>query len=459
MGHDCSFLSALDVSSSFDSDARDRHSADFGTEAIGERSTPDAVVRPKTTAEVATILEAATDHGVPVTPYAAGTSLEGNPVPTEGGISMNMMAMDDVLAIRPDDLQIDVQPGVIGSRINEVAAEHGCYFPPMPAANDIATIGGMIANDASGMTTVQYGEVHDWILELEVVLADGTVLTAGSKASKTSSGYNLKSLFVGSEGTLGVITRATLELTTEPTQKRGGRAIFPSLELASTAVTAAVQAGIDVATLELIDSLSAEIANAHVGAGLADNPMVFFECHGVAGKHAIEQLKTIFEENQANSISLASEDERMSELWAARRELAVAMQVYDPTLRPLHPGDVTVPISHYPDIIADAKSLGEKYELLVPCFGHAGDGNVHYTVFVDPDDERMVERGEALYREIVEHAIEYGGTATGEHGIGIGKRPFLRTEHEAEGVETMRRLKRALDPTNTLNPGKIFPDD
>lgn len=458
MTYDCAFLSELDVSVSYTESDRESHAADFGSEAFGFGVTPDAVVRPESTEEVSAVLSAATEHGVPVTPYAAGTSLEGNPVAAHHGISMNMMEMDSVLDVRPADFQIDVEPGLIGSVINETVEAHDLFFPPMPAANDIATIGGMIANDASGMTTVKYGEVSDWVLELQVVLADGSVITAGSKAIKTSSGYNVKELFVGSEGTLGVVTRATLELERLPRQTRGGRAIFPTLDQATEAVFDAVRSGVDVATIELIDGLSARMANAHLDAGLPDAPMVFLEFHSPGVETAVSRCESVFERHDAERFEITADDDRMDELWTARRELAIALQVYDPELRPLHPGDVTVPISKYPEIIRYAKSLGEQHDLLVPCFGHAGDGNVHYSVFVDHDDPEMVERGEEVYRSVVEKAIEFGGTATGEHGVGMGKREYLVTEHGEESVEAMRQLKRAFDPHDTLNPGKIFPE-
>src|SRR6056297_433125 len=258
MTHDCSFLSDLDLSGevSFGDSVRESHAADFGAEERGEGVTPDAVVWPESTADVAAVLPAADERGVPVTPYAAGTSLEGNAVPAHRGVSLDLSRMDAVLEVRPDDFQIDVEPGLLGAQVDEAVASEGLFFPPLPSSGDISTVGGMIANDASGMKTVKYGEIADWVLELEAVLADGTVLTLGSKAVKTSSGYNLKDLLIGSEGTLGVVTRATLELAGRPQQIRGGRALFSTLDDATAAVTDAVQSGVDVAKIELLDSAS-----------------------------------------------------------------------------------------------------------------------------------------------------------------------------------------------------------
>jgi len=437
-----------------DAEALESHATDWGTERGSE---PDVVVYPTETAEVAAVLAAASERGVPVTPYAAGTSLEGNPVPVEGGISMNLTRMDEILDVRPADLQMDVQPGVMGSALDPAAGSHGLFFPPLPSSGDISTVGGMIANAASGMQTVRYGEVADWVLELEVVLADGSVVTAGSKAIKTSSGYNLRDLFVGSEGTLGVVTRATLELAGRPEQRRGGRVLFSSLGDAAAAVTDVVQSGVDVAKIELIDAVSARMGNAYSGTGLPDVPMVFLEFHADHGiDEEIAFCRTVVDAHDPERFELADET-RMAELWQLRRDLAFAIRAYDPDLQPLTPGDVTVPISEYGPLIEHAKGLEAEHDLLVPCFGHAGDGNVHYTVMVDPDDPDELERGEAVYTDIVRRAIAVGGTATGEHGIGLGKRRYLVEEHGEETVAAMRAVKDALDPAGILNPGKIFP--
>ncbi|WP_276247500.1 FAD-binding oxidoreductase [Haladaptatus sp. YSMS36] len=460
MPHDCSFLSDVldEPQVSFGESARNSHAGDWGTPEES-RVVPDAVVFPEATADVSAVLEAANDRGVPVTPYAAGTSLEGNATPSHGGISMDLTRMNAVLDVRPDDFQIDVEPGIMGGAVDEEAAKYGLFFPPLPSSGDISTIGGMIANDASGMKTVKYGEVGDWVLELEAVLADGTVIETGSKGVKTSSGYNLKDLIVGSEGTLAVVTRATLELAGVPDQIRGGRAQFESLDDAAGAVFDAIRSGVDVATIELMDAESAMIANAYTGSNLPDAPMVFLEFHANHGiEEEIEFCKSIFEAHDVLRFEMAADEAAMADLWEARKDMAFALQSWDPDLTPLSPGDVTVPISKYPEIIEFAKRLAAEHDLLVPCFGHAGDGNVHYTVLVDDSDPEAVELGEKIYSNIVRRAIELGGTATGEHGIGLGKREYLDFEHGPETVEAMRAIKRALDPNDTLNPGKLFPE-
>jgi D-lactate dehydrogenase (cytochrome) len=460
MPHDCSFLADLDLEGavSFGDSERDHHAGDWGT-ADADQVRPDAVVFAESTADVSAVLDAADERRVPVTPFAAGTSLEANATPVHEGISLDLTRMDRVLEVRPGDFQVDVEPGVFGSAVNEAVADHGLFFPPLPSSGDISTIGGMIANDASGMQTVKYGEVGDWVLELEAVLADGTVIEPGSKAAKTSSGYNLAELLVGSEGTLAVVTRATLQLAGRPEQIHGGRALFGTLDDAVAAVFDAVRSGVDVAKIELIDPTSAMMANEYSGTSLPDGPMVFLEFHANHGIQAeIEFCRTVFEGHDLDQFEVAAHDDGMAELWQARKDLAFAIESFDPDRTHVSPGDVTVPISEYPAMVRFVKDQAAEHELLIPCFGHAGDGNLHYTVLVDESDPEELARGKAVSERIIRKAIELRGTATGEHGIGTGKREYLVAEHGEGTVEAMRRIKRALDPNDTLNPGKIFPE-
>jgi D-lactate dehydrogenase (cytochrome) len=460
MSHDCSFVTEVLPADrvSFSETDREDHAADWWAGEVGIGVVPDVVVWPESTEEVAAVIRAANDHIVPVTPWAAGTSVEGNAVPEFEGISMDLTRMDAILDVRPDDFQIDVEPGVIGSDVNQAGAGHGLIFPPMPTSADLSTIGGMIANDASGQQTVRYGEVGDWVLGMEVVTGEGEVMTCGSRAAKTSSGYNLTDLLVGSEGTFGVITRATLRLDGRPEQVRGGRAVFADLDDASAAIYDAVRSGVDVAKIEIIDALSARMANAFLDTELPNAPMIFVEFHADHGvDEEVAFCRSIFEAHDVGKFEVGDEA-NAAELWRVRDELGFAVQSYDPDLTPMHPGDVTVPLSEYPPLIRYAKEVGEEHDLLVPTFGHAGDGNLHYTAMVDQSDEAMVERGERVYETVVERALEVGGTCTGEHGIGMGKQGFLEREHGAVGVEMMRRVKQAFDPNDILNPGKLFPE-
>ena len=436
---------------------RNHHSRDWGTADV-DAVEPDVVVWPESTDDVSAVLSAASEHGVPVTPFAAGTGIEGNAVPTHGGISLDMTRMDSILDVRPDDFQIDVQPGALGSEVNEALERYGLFFPPLPTSGDIATIGGMIATNAAGKQTVKYGKVGDWVLELEAVLADGSVVEPGTRAAKSSSGYNLRDLVVGSEGTLAVVTRATLKLAGRPEQKRAGRVVFDSFDTAAAAASDVVRSGVDVAALELIDALSAEAVNAYLGGSLPEKPMAFLEFHA---NHGIEEeldfCRTVLSGYDPLSVEFGDESAQ-ADLWAARRELADATRAYYPDRQSTAAGDVAVPISRYPELIDRIHDLSDECGLPIPCFGHAGDGNVHFDVFADPDDEAEWARGVEAYETVVSEAIRLDGTATAEHGVGRGKRKFMIEEHGADGVRAMRALKRALDPHGILNPGKVLPE-
>jgi D-lactate dehydrogenase (cytochrome) len=436
---------------------RGQHSSDWATEGRVDAQ-PGAVVYPETAEDVSAVVGACDERGVPVTPYAAGTGLEGNAVPVRGGVSLDMTEMDSVIEARPDDFQVDVEPGIYGSAVNDAVEKHGLFFPPLPSSGNISTIGGMVANDAGGMQTVKYGKVGDWVDELEVVLADGSIVEFGSKAKKSSSGYRMRDLIVGSEGTLGVVTRATLRLKGIPQQIRGGRAVFPTLDDAADAVFDAVRSEVDVAKIELVDGTAAGMANDYLGTDLPDSPMVFVEFHA---NHGVEDevafARSVFENHGVTEFEVGADDEA-DELWELRRELGIAIRSADPSLEPMHAGDIVVPISEYPDAVRHIKEVSEEHSVPIPCFGHAGDGNIHYLVLVEKGNEEAIEEGLEIYEGIVKYALSVGGTCTGEHGVGLGKRKFMENEHGEDAVKAMQAVKRALDPNGTLNPGKVFPD-
>jgi D-lactate dehydrogenase (cytochrome) len=436
---------------------RGQHSSDWATEGRVDAQ-PGAVVYPETAEDVSAVVGACDERGVPVTPYAAGTGLEGNAVPVRGGVSLDMTEMDSVIEARPDDFQVDVEPGIYGSAVNDAVEKHGLFFPPLPSSGNISTIGGMVANDAGGMQTVKYGKVGDWVDELEVVLADGSIVEFGSKAKKSSSGYRMRDLIVGSEGTLGVVTRATLRLKGIPQQIRGGRAVFPTLDDAADAVFDAVRSEVDVAKIELVDGTAAGMANDYLGTDLPDSPMVFVEFHANHGvEDEIAFARSVFENHGVTEFEVGADDEA-DELWELRRELGIAIRSADPSLEPMHAGDIVVPISEYPDAVRHIKEVSEEHSVPIPCFGHAGDGNIHYLVLVEKENEEAIEEGLEIYEGIVEYALSVGGTCTGEHGVGLGKRKFMENEHGEDAVKAMQAVKRALDPNGTLNPGKVFPD-
>lgn len=450
-----SVLSADQVSAS--AADRDHHGADWGTPSE-ESLPPEVVVWPESTDEVSAVLGAATERGIPVTPFGAGTGIEGNAVPAHGGISLDLTRMDDIVDVRPADRQVDVEPGVIGAAVDEAVAAHGLFFPPLPTSGDMASVGGMIATNASGKRTVKYGKVGDWVREIEVVLADGSVLTAGTRAEKTSSGYDLRDLIVGSEGTLGVVTRATLSLAGRPEQTWVGRVTFETVGDATAAAADLVGSGVGVSAVEFIDRLSARMVNEYIGSDVPETPTLFVEIqadHGIGEE--VAYCRDVLAAHDPTSVVLEDETGG-ADVWKPRNELADATRAYFPALRSLHAGDIAVPLGSFSTVVEYVHEVAADHEVPIPTFGHAGDGNVHFDVLVDPTDDEAVADAAAIYESIVTRAIELGGTATGEHGIGRNKREFLPIEHGETGVDAMRAVKRAFDPTGTLNPGKIFPE-
>ena len=439
---------------SFEESRRAEYSLDASPH---EASMPDAVVRAASTAEVSRVLEAANERGIPVTPWSGGSGIEGNAIPVEGGIVLSTAELSGV-EVRPADLQAVVEPGVIYDDLNETLADHGLRFPPGISSGSLAMIGGMIATNASGLNSVRYGETRDHVLRLEVVLPDGRVIECGREVAKTSAGYSLKDLVVGSEGTLGVVTEATLSLAGIPAEKRAALVTFPEPEDASRAVSEIIRYGLRPGALEFIDAPSIELINAFSGTDLPEKPTLVVELH--ANNSGIEEdvefARGICTDNGALRWEAAAEDD-MDEIWRARRDVLPAARAYREDWDVAIIGDVVVPISRYPEIVAAVKDIAAELDLLCPCVGHAGDGNLHYVPMIDPDDEAMRERAFELNDRVVERALELRGTSTGEHGVGVGKRKFMTREHGA-AVDVMRAIKETIDPNGIMNPGKVLPD-
>jgi D-lactate dehydrogenase (cytochrome) len=416
---------------------------------------PAGIIWPHTTEEVSRILTWAYEQEVPVTPWGAGTSTEGNPVPTRGGLVVDMTQMDKILEIRPQDLQADVQPGVLRKELNRQAGKQGLFFPPDPGAD--ASIGGMIANNASGVQTVKYGATKDYVMKLTVVLPRGNIIHTGCKAHKSSSGYDLSRLFVGSEGTLGVVTEATLRLTGIPTHFLAITITFDQLEQASQAVAVMIGSGLDPAALELLTPELINLMNREKELGLPEVPSLFCEFHGIS-KAALQETSDLARELctdcGATGFKFGVEANERAQLWRARHE---AWE----TIHRAHPGnetlvvDAAVPISRYPEMIVFSQKLVDENNASGYVFGHAGDGNLHVVLAGDPDNETEWSLLEEINNKIVARAVEVGGTCTGEHGIGIGKRKFMELEH-GESYHLMRQIKELIDPKGLLNPDKIF---
>ena len=416
---------------------------------------PDVVVFAESTDEVAAVLAYADRAGIPVVPFGAGTSLEGHVIPLHGGISLDLTRMSGVVALRPDDLTVTVQPGVTRSQLEAAAGPHGLFFPVDPGAD--ATLGGMAATNASGTTTVRYGGMRAHVLSLEVALAGGRVVRTGTRAAKTSAGYNLTNLFIGSEGTLGVITELTLRLHPIPEFVVVARAAFPSVEAACGAAAAIIGAGVLVTRCELLDAMTIGALNAYKGTTFPESPYLFVEFGGteagVAGD--LEAAREIAEYEGASAFESESDPTARARMWDARHNALHASLALQPGSRAMTT-DVAVPLSELAPAMAHARGALDASGLRGGIVGHAGDGNFHVAFLLDPDDDESIARAERLNTTLVEDALARGGTCTGEHGIGFGKLRYLELEH-GELLPLMRGIKQLLDPNGIMNPGKVLP--
>jgi D-lactate dehydrogenase (cytochrome) len=430
----------------------DLHARD---ESFHESHRPEIVLWPQSAHEISEILEYANEQLISVTPWAAGTSLEGNPIPLYGGIVLDLRQMDRVIEIRPDDLQATVEPGLDFVALNKRLRSFGLFFPPDPGAT--ATLGGMVANDAKGIRAIKYGSTGDHVLKLEIVLPSGQIIQVGSHALRSSSGYDLKSLFIGSEGTLGVFTQITLKLAGIPAEYLAAIAGFDSLDEATPAVAKIIQTGLQPAALELLDAETVRLVNRFKQLELAEVPTLFMEFQG-SSRAALEEdlqiVEAICREQRCLQFQAGLGRAERDRLWEGRYSVHDAIRAGYPR-RAAIVVDVAVPISCYPEIVRCAQNALERSSLIGPTFGHAGAGNLHVEILYQSESQAERERAHAANEAIVLRALELGGTATGEHGIGIGKIPFMAREHGAS-LELMKSVKRLIDPNNIMNPGKLF---
>jgi D-lactate dehydrogenase (cytochrome) len=422
-------------------------------ESYHEAMNPDLVAYPETTQEVAQIVAVCARTNTPVIPFGTGTSLEGHVSAVKGGLSLDTSRMNKIIEVRPADLDVTVQPGVTRETLNKELAKHGLFFPVDPGAD--ASLGGMCATRASGTTTVRYGSMRDNVLSLEVVLGDGRVIRTSSRARKSAAGYDLTRLFVGSEGTLGVITELTLRTYGLPEAMSAAICSFPSLDNAVACVTNVIQLGLPVARAELVDEVYADALNRRSALGLKVMPTILFEFHGSEGgvKHDADEVTALAREHGAESVESATSHQDRNRLWRARHEAYYAGLA----LRPGSKGfvtDVCVPVSRLAECIKETKADIDKTDLLAPIVGHVGDGNFHVSFFIDPARPDELAQAQAINRRMVARALAMGGTCTGEHGVGYGKAEFLAAEH-GEALEVMRAIKKALDPKGIMNPGKM----
>jgi D-lactate dehydrogenase (cytochrome) len=432
--------------------ALDQHAADL---SYHPPQRPDVVVYAVSTQEVAAILRFADDAAVPVVAFGAGTSLEGHVIPLRGGISLDLTRLNDLVALRPDDLTATVQAGVTRSQLESAAGPHGLWFPVDPGAD--ATLGGMAATNASGTTTVRYGGMRSHVLALEVVLAGGRVVRTGTRAVKTSAGYNLTNLFVGSEGTLGVITELTLRLHPIPEHIVVARAAFPTVEAACRAAAAIIGSGVLVTRCELLDALTIGALNAYSGTSFPESPYLFLELGGTEGGVTADLAATreLVEDEGATAFESESDPTARARMWSARHNALMASLALAPGSKAMTT-DVAVPVSELADAIEHARRALDESGLRGGIVGHVGDGNFHVAFLLDPDDAASIARAEALNARLVDDALARGGTSTGEHGIGFGKLAYLEREHP-DLVPLYRGIKELFDPNGILNPGKAVP--
>jgi D-lactate dehydrogenase (cytochrome) len=430
--------------------ALDQHAADL---SYHRPRRPDVVVYPESTAEVAAVLAVADATGTPVVPFGAGTSLEGHVIPVHGGISLDLTRLNAILELRPDDLAATVQAGVTRSQLEAAAGPHGLWFPVDPGAD--ATLGGMAATNASGTTTVRYGGMRTHVLALEVVLAGGRVIRTGSRAVKTSAGYNLTSLFVGSEGTLGVITELTLRLHPIPDDVVVARAAFPSVEAACRAAAAIIGSGVPVTRCELLDATTISALNAFSGTTFPESPYLFIEFGGSGVDADLETTRELTRDEGATAFESERDPTARSRMWSARHNALMASLALAPGSKAMTT-DVAVPVSQLAGAIEHARRALDESSLRGGIVGHVGDGNFHVAFLLDADDERSVAQAESLNASIVADALARGGTSTGEHGVGFGKLAYLEREH-GDLVPLYRGIKELFDPKGILNPGKAVP--
>ena len=417
---------------------------------------PDAVVFAESTAEVAEIVGLCQRHRIPVIAFGTGTSLEGHLLAVHGGVCIDLSAMNRIVAVRQEDLDATVQCGVTRKALNAALNGTGLFFPIDPGAD--ASLGGMAATRASGTNAVRYGTMRENVLGMTVVLPDGRILKTGGRARKSSAGYDLTRLMVGSEGTLGIITELTVRLYPIPEAISSAVCAFPSLTAAVRTVIQTIQLGVPVARIELLDALAITSINRHSKTTLREEPTLFFEFHGspTGVKEQAETVQGIATEQGGQDFEWATRPEDRSRLWQARHDAYYAGLGLKPGCRALTT-DVCVPISRLADCISETYVDLEATSLIAPLVGHVGDGNFHMVLLVDPDNDEELTRAKGFASRLAQRAIRMDGTCTGEHGVGIGKQDYMTLEHGAVAIELMRAIKRAIDPDNILNPGKILP--
>lgn len=432
----------------------------YAYDATLRRTLPELVIRPRTTDDVSRIMQYCSQEHLAVVPRGASTGLSGGAVPLQGQIVMDLSRMTTIKEVNPLDLYAVVEGGVNVESFTSTVMSHGLFFPPDPGSAKAATMGGSLAENAGGPHAFKYGVFRDYTLGLTVVLADGRIIRTGGKTVKNVSGYDMTRLFVGSEGTLGIITEAVIKLIPKPEAKRTLLAVYYSLDAAAETVSAIIAAGMQPAALEFIDDNSIRVVEAylHLGLPLDAAALLLIEVDGpeIVVDRDAERIATFCREYGARDVQVAQSAHEAQDLWRARKSISSAVARIKPTKIS---EDATVPRSRVPEMVRRLKSIGEKYQVDLVIFGHIGDGNLHPNIMCDERNEEEMIRVWKAVAEIFAVTLELGGTLTGEHGVGYMKAPFMEWEHGVDGLSAMKAIKQALDPLNILNPGKIFPED
>ena len=421
----------------------------------GEPVKPDVVVWPDSTEQISKIMNYANERKLPVVPRGGGSSLSGNVVPVYHGVVLSFKKMKSILEVHEKDLQVVVQPGVVPDELNVQLAVFNLFFPPDPGSSSSCTIGGMVANNASGMGAVKYGVTRDYVLKLEAVLPNGQVVQCGSNAFKSSTGYDLIGLFVGSEGTLGVITEITLKLRTLPQTRKTAVTYFDSVSDTTDAVSEMIGSGLNPASLEFLDHETILAVNQAEGLGLSEKAaMLLTEFHGTeeSATYELNQATEICKKHHLADMHVAKSEEERKKLWAGRKGAYPSLLRASPNTII---GDIVVPASKITNMVTRIYEIAATQNVRVACFGHCGDGNVHPNIMADRKNKENWERATKANEQIVEYAIKLGGVASGEHGIGLEKKQFMQLEH-GDSLELMKSIKKMFDPNNILNPGKFF---
>jgi len=434
------------------------HMIAYSYDATRTRFEPDAVVFPRNEEDVSRILVYCNHHGIVITPRGAGSGFTGGALPTSGGITLAMEKhMNKILEIDMENMVAVVQPGVINMDLQKAVEEVGLFYPPDPASEEYSTIGGNVSENAGGMRAAKYGITKDYVMALRAVRANGDIIRAGKRTIKDVAGYNIAGILTASEGTLAVITEITVKLLPKPKYRKAYMGIFPSVEDAMNAVFKSLAGGANPVAMEFMDALVVQALKEKLGVELPEDAgaLLIGDVDGNVPEEVAFQLDILensFKENGAQDFVIAHTDEERDKLWFARRNASPSITIYGS--KKLNE-DISVPRSMLPEALKNIYAIGEKYGFKVPCFGHAGDGNIHVNVMVDGSDEKQLEAGHQAIEEIFEMVVEMGGTLSGEHGIGTSKAPFMHIAFNEAELQLFKDIKKAFDPNGILNPGKM----